>query len=63
VALNVFKGVFPNKQKYVKLLKPYKPLIWQIGSKSMENSQKKKLLIKKQNNIQLLLGPVLNYLE
>jgi len=41
VALNIYKGVFPNKQKYVKLLKPYKSLIWQKGSKSMENSKKK----------------------
>ena len=41
VALNIYKGVFPNKQKYVKLLKPYKSLIWQIGSKSMKTLKKR----------------------
>jgi hypothetical protein len=63
VAPSIYKGVFPNKHKYVKVLKPYKSLIWQIGSKSIENSQKMKLLIKKQNIIQLLLQPVLDYLK
>jgi hypothetical protein len=60
---NIYKDVFPNKHKYVKVLKPYKSLIWQIGSKFMENSQKIKLLIKKQKIIQLLLQPVLDYMK
>ena len=58
VAPNIYKGVFLNKHKYVKVMKPYESLMWQIWSKSMENSQKMKLLIKKQKIIQLLLQPV-----
>ena len=42
VALNIYKGLFPNKQKYVKSLKRYRSVIHQIGSKSVGVAKKKK---------------------
>lgn len=62
VALNIFKGVFPNKQKYLKTLKPYKSVLYQLGSKSLGVRKKKQLLIRYNNLIPHLLGPLLDFL-
>ena len=41
IALNIYKGVFPNKTSYVKPLKPYKTVIFELGSKSESIRRKK----------------------
>lgn len=41
VALNIYKGVVPDKAKYVKSLIPYRSVIVQLASKSKTKSAKK----------------------
>ena len=62
VALNIYKGVFPNKQKYVNSLKPYKAVIYQLGSKLVGVRRKKQLLSRHKKLITNLLRPVLDFL-
>lgn len=60
IALNIYKGVFLNKTKYVNTLKPFKSIVFRLGSVS---SQKKKtILIRYQKIIPLLIRPVLEFL-
>lgn len=62
IALNIFKGVFPNREKYVNTLKPYKQTIARLAHKSESKVQKKKLLLRNVKIIPKLLRPVLDYL-
>lgn len=61
IALNIFKGVFPNRKKYVKTLKPYKQIIARLAHRS-ESKVKKKLLLRNVKIIPNFLRPVLDYL-
>lgn len=62
VALNIYKGVFPNKQKYIKSLNPYKSIVYQLGTKSVGVRKKKQLLIRHNKLIPNLLRPVMDFL-
>lgn len=62
VALNIYKGVFPNKKKYIKSLKPYKSIVYQLGTKSVGVRKKKQLLIRHNKLIPNLLRPVMDFL-
>lgn len=42
IALNIYKGIFPNKTKYVKALAPYRSVIFRLGSKTENHRSKKK---------------------
>jgi len=60
IALNIYKGVFPNKHKYVNQLKPFKSVIKQLASKSVGASRKKSLLILKHKFVPTFLRPALD---
>ena len=62
IALNIFKGVFPHREKYAKTLEPYKLIIARLAHKSKSKAQKKKLLLRNVKVVQKLLKPVLDYL-
>ena len=62
IALNIYKGVFPNKKKYVKPLESFKSIIWKLGSKSVSRHKKKKLLIRYNKVLPSLLRPVLDFI-
>ena len=46
IALNIYKGVFPHREKYVKSLKPYKLIIARLAHRSESKAKKKKLLLR-----------------
>lgn len=58
VALNIYKGIFPNTQTYVEALKPYRSPMYRLGSKYVQQSQKKTLLKRYNKIIPSLLRPV-----
>lgn len=62
IALNILRGVFPHKNKYVKTLKPYRLIIARLAHRSESKVQKKKLLLSHIKIIPKLLKPVLDYL-
>lgn len=62
IALNIYKGIFPNKEKYVKTLKPYRLLIASLAHKSESRDRKKKLLLRHAQILPKFLRPVLDYL-
>lgn len=62
VALNIYKGVFPNRQKYVNSLKPHKSIIFRLGSKSVGALRKKQLLIRNNKLIPNLIRPVIDFI-
>lgn len=62
IALNIFKGVLPHRENYVKTLKPYKLIIARLAHKSESGAQKKKLLLQNVKVVPKLLRPVLKYL-
>lgn len=62
IALNIYKGVFPNKAKYVNSLKPYRPIIYTLGAKSTSRRKKQQLLVRNRKLLRQLLQPVQEYL-
>ena len=62
IALNIFKDVFPHREKYVKTLKPYILFIARLAHRSESKAQKKKLLLRHVKILPKLLRPVLDYL-
>lgn len=63
IALNIYKGVFPNKKKYVNTLKPYRSIIYKLGVKSTSRNNKKQLLVRNRKFLRQLLQPVQEYLQ
>ena len=62
IALNIYKGVFPNKKKYVKPLEPFKSFISDLASKSVSTNRKRKILIRYNKVLPSLLRPVLDFI-
>ena len=62
IALNIFKGVLPHREKYAKILQPYKSIIARLAHKFETKAQKRKLLLRNVKLIPKLLKPILEYL-
>ena len=62
IALNIYRGVFPNKQKYVKSLKPFRSTVFYLGSKTVSRRDKKEILLRHNGLIPSLVRPVLDFL-
>lgn len=62
IALNIYKGIFPNRVKYVKHLAPYKSVILRLGSKTEKYRDKKKLLVRYHKIIPNIVKPALEYI-
>lgn len=63
IALNIYKGVFPNTQSYIKALKSFKRSVLRLGDKTINNSEKKRLLLKRRHFLPKLLKPVIEILK
>lgn len=62
IALNIIKGIFPNKVTYIKALVPYKSLLVRLSSKKKTFANKKKLLLRYPQILPRIVKPVLGHI-
>lgn len=61
IALNIYTGTYPLSKKYINHLKPYESYIRLLGSREVSNREKRRILLKNNSLVSLLLKPIVTY--
>lgn len=63
IALNIYTGTYPLSKKYINHLKPYKSYIRLLGSREVSNREKRRILLKNNSLVSLLLKPIVQHIK
>lgn len=63
IALNIYTGTYPLSKKYINHLKPYESYIRLLGSREVSNREKRRILLKNNSLVSLLLKPIVQHIK